>query len=132
MMYSSRNTDLENFILPDIYQTFRQSRARCSKLINLINTNSLQQQVNEPTRQNNILDLVMTTNNLKIIQLKAMDKIGNHQMIDFALDVHDPNTKTQQKHAFDNKQANFELIKENLSSINYEDLMLNINAEKCY
>ncbi|KAF2361064.1 hypothetical protein FHG87_008177 [Trinorchestia longiramus] len=61
-----------------------------------------------------------------------LDYGGCHQMIDFALEVHDPNTKTQQKHAFDNKQANFELFKEKLSSINYEELMLNINAENCY
>ncbi|KAF2344739.1 hypothetical protein FHG87_024505 [Trinorchestia longiramus] len=38
----------------------------------------------------------------------------------------------QQKQVLDYKQANFEQIKEELGSINYEVLMRNKNAEKCY
>ncbi|KAF2348920.1 hypothetical protein FHG87_020324, partial [Trinorchestia longiramus] len=62
-----------------------------------MNTNSLQQHVNEPTRGNNILDLVMTTTDLSINRLEVTDKIGDHQMIDFSLEVQDPNTRTQHK-----------------------------------
>ncbi|KAF2361123.1 hypothetical protein FHG87_008121 [Trinorchestia longiramus] len=51
-----------------------------------MNTNSLQQHVNEPTRGNNILDLVMTTTDLSINGLEVTDKIGDHQMIDFSLE----------------------------------------------
>ncbi|KAF2347865.1 hypothetical protein FHG87_021380 [Trinorchestia longiramus] len=52
-----------------------------------MNTNSLQQHVNEPTRGNNILDLVMTTTDLSINGLEVTDKIGDHQMIDFSLEL---------------------------------------------
>ncbi|KAF2351887.1 Reverse transcriptase domain, partial [Trinorchestia longiramus] len=62
-----------------------------------MNTNSLQQHVNEPTRGNNILDLVMTTTDFSINGLEVTGKIGDHQMIDFSLDVQDPNTRTQHK-----------------------------------
>ncbi|KAF2347530.1 hypothetical protein FHG87_021714 [Trinorchestia longiramus] len=41
-----------------------------------MHTNSQQQHVNEPTRQNNILDLVMTTPDIRIIGLQVTDKIG--------------------------------------------------------
>ncbi|KAF2367990.1 Reverse transcriptase domain [Trinorchestia longiramus] len=41
-----------------------------------MNTNSLQQPVNEPTRRSNILDLVMTTPDLSINALEFTDTIG--------------------------------------------------------
>ncbi|KAF2348463.1 Reverse transcriptase domain [Trinorchestia longiramus] len=50
-----------------------------------MNTNSLQQHVNKPTRGNNIPDLVMTTTDLSINGLEVTDKINDHQMIDFTL-----------------------------------------------
>ncbi|KAF2344119.1 hypothetical protein FHG87_025126 [Trinorchestia longiramus] len=97
-----------------------------------MNTNSLQQHVNEPTQGNNILDPVMTTTDLSINGLEVTDKIGDHQMIDFSLEVQDPNTRTQHKQFLDYKRANFELMKEELGSYNYEVLMNNKNAEECY
>ncbi|KAF2344346.1 Endonuclease/exonuclease/phosphatase [Trinorchestia longiramus] len=56
-----------DFNLLYINWTTRQSRAPGFKLIELMNANSLQQQVNKPTRQNNILDLVMTILDFRII-----------------------------------------------------------------
>ncbi|KAF2346263.1 hypothetical protein FHG87_022980 [Trinorchestia longiramus] len=97
-----------------------------------MNKNFLQQHVNEPTRQNNILDLVMTTIDLSLNGLEVTDKIGDHQMIDFSLEVQDPNTRTQHKQVLDYKRANFELMKEELGSHNYEVLMSDKNAKECY
>ncbi|KAF2359227.1 hypothetical protein FHG87_010014 [Trinorchestia longiramus] len=97
-----------------------------------MNANSLQQHVNEPTRGNNILDLVITTTDLSINGLEVTDKISAHQMIDFMVDVQNPNTRTQHKQVLDYKRANFELMKEELGSYNYEVLMNNKNAEECY
>ncbi|KAF2345268.1 hypothetical protein FHG87_023976 [Trinorchestia longiramus] len=57
-------------------------------------TNSLQQHVNEPTRKNNIPDLFMTTPDFRIIRLKVTYNIGDHPMIDFALQVHHLNQKS--------------------------------------
>ncbi|KAF2351835.1 hypothetical protein FHG87_017407 [Trinorchestia longiramus] len=86
-------------------------------------TNSLQQHVNEPTRGNNILDVVMTTTDLSINGLEVMDKIGDHQIIDFSLEVQDPNTRTQHKQVLDYKRANVELMKEELGRYNYEEIL---------
>ncbi|KAF2368495.1 Immunoglobulin [Trinorchestia longiramus] len=105
-----------------------QNRAPGSNLIGLINTNSLQQHVNEPNRRNNILDLLMTISDHRIIGLEITDKIGTRS----ALEVHDPNTRTRQKRVFDYRGANFELVKEELSSINYKVLMRNKYDEECY
>ncbi|KAF2355879.1 hypothetical protein FHG87_013365 [Trinorchestia longiramus] len=97
-----------------------------------MNTNSLQQHVNEPTRGNNILDLDMTTTDLSINGSEVTAKIGEHQMIDFTLEVQNPNIRTEHKQVLDYKRANFELMKEELGSHNYEVLMSNKNAEECY
>ncbi|KAF2353018.1 hypothetical protein FHG87_016229 [Trinorchestia longiramus] len=75
-----------------------------------MNTNSLQQHVSEPTRGNNILDLVMTTPDLSINGLEVTDNIGDHQMIDFMFEVQDYNTSIQQNQVLDYKRANFKLI----------------------
>ncbi|KAF2363819.1 Endonuclease/exonuclease/phosphatase [Trinorchestia longiramus] len=72
---------MENFNLLPVDWTTRKSRAPGSKLIDLINTNSLQQPVNELTKQNNILDLVMTIPDFRIIELEMTDKISDHHMI---------------------------------------------------
>ncbi|KAF2345198.1 hypothetical protein FHG87_024046 [Trinorchestia longiramus] len=96
-----------------------------------MNTISLQQRVNESTRGNNIPDLVMMTTDLTINGLEVTCKIDDHQMIDFSLEVQDPNTRTQHNQVLDYKRANFEL-KEELSSHNYEVFMSNKNAEECY
>ncbi|KAF2344592.1 hypothetical protein FHG87_024651 [Trinorchestia longiramus] len=97
-----------------------------------MNSNSLQQHVNDPTRRNNILELVMTTPDLSINGLEVTDKIGEHQMIDFTLEVQNPNTMTQHKQVLVYKQANFALMKEKLGNNNYKVLMNIKNAEECY
>ncbi|KAF2355068.1 hypothetical protein FHG87_014178 [Trinorchestia longiramus] len=51
---------------------------------------------------------------------------------DFTLEVQDPNSRTQHKQVLDHKRVNFELMKEELGSNNYEVLMSNKNAEECY
>ncbi|KAF2352787.1 hypothetical protein FHG87_016456 [Trinorchestia longiramus] len=97
-----------------------------------MNTNFLLQHVNEPTTQNNILDLVMTTPDLRIIGLELTDMISDHHMIDFALEVHGPHTRTRYKNIFSHAPINFELMKEELGSFHYEAVMRNNNAKECY
>ncbi|KAF2363963.1 hypothetical protein FHG87_005275 [Trinorchestia longiramus] len=45
---------------------------------------------------------------------------------------HCPNTRTRHKQVLDYKRANFELMKEELGSHNYEVLMSKKNTEECY
>ncbi|KAF2347264.1 Reverse transcriptase domain [Trinorchestia longiramus] len=71
------------------------------------------------------------TTDLSINGLEVTGKIGDHQMIDFSLEVQDPNTRTQHKQVLDYKRANFEQMKEELGSYNYKVLMSNKNVE-CY
>ncbi|KAF2348326.1 hypothetical protein FHG87_020919 [Trinorchestia longiramus] len=49
----------------------------------------------------------MTIHGLRKIGLKVLDITSDHHMIDFMFEVHDPNTRTQQKHVPDYNWASF-------------------------
>ena len=51
----------------------------------LLADNNLTQHVHETTRQNNILDLVISTEEELIVNLKITDKIGDHPAFTFSL-----------------------------------------------
>ena len=64
----------------------RPTPAPGNKLMQLLADNNLTQHVHETTRQNNILDLVLSTEEeLIIVNLKITDKIGDHQAITFSI-----------------------------------------------
>ncbi|KAF2362308.1 hypothetical protein FHG87_006939 [Trinorchestia longiramus] len=87
-----RGDGASDFNLSCVKWSTRRSRAPGSKLIDLVNTNSLKQHVNEQTVENNIEDLVMMTPD-GIIRLEITNKIGDHHLIDLALQVRDPNNR---------------------------------------
>ena len=71
-------------IYPHIDWSLQQpTPAPGSKLLQFIADNGLSQHVQEPTRQNNILDLVITTEEALLVTLQSKDKIGDHQAIQF-------------------------------------------------
>ena len=47
--------------------------------------NNLTQHEHETTRQNNILDLVISTGEELIVNLKIIDEIGDHQAIEYSI-----------------------------------------------
>ena len=59
--------------------------------------NNLTQHVHETTRQNNILDLVTSTEEELIVDLKTMDKIGDHQAIQYLIKIKNGNTASEKK-----------------------------------
>ena len=86
-----------DFNLPHIHCSLqRQTLAPGSKLLQLIADNGLSQHVQEPTRQNNILDLVITTEEALLVTLQIKDKIGDHQAIQLS-----PNRKRINYHTKD-------------------------------
>ena len=71
--------------LPNIDWTLeRPTPAPGNKLMQLLADNNLTKHVHETTRQNNILDLVISTEEL-IVNLKITDKIEDHQAITFSI-----------------------------------------------
>ena len=74
-----------NFNLPTIDWTLeRPTSAPGNKLMQLLADNDLTQHVHETARQNNILDLVISTEEELIVNLKIGGIIGDHQPITFS------------------------------------------------
>ena len=68
-----------DFNLPHIdWSLQRPTLALGSKLLQFIAYNGLSQHVQEPTTQNNMLDLVITTEETLIVTMRIKDKIGDH------------------------------------------------------
>ena len=75
-----------DFNLPNLNWTLqRPTPAPGNKLMQSLAGNNLTQHVHETTRQNNILDLVISMEEELIVNLRITDKIGNHQAITFLI-----------------------------------------------
>ena len=82
-----------NFNLPNINWTLgRPTPAPASRLLQLVADNNLTQHVHEPTRQNNVLDLVITTEEEIVSNVKIEDKIGDHRTVYLSIETEKEST----------------------------------------
>ena len=89
---------MAHFNIPNIdWALQRPTPAPGSNLMQLFADNNLTQHVHETTRQNNTLDLVMSTEEELIVNLKITDKIGDHQAITFAIKTEKGNIVSEKK-----------------------------------
>ena len=96
-----------DFNLPNIDWTLgRPTPAPGSKLQQLVADNNLTLHVHEPTRLNNVLDLVMTTEEEIVSNVKIGDKIGDHQTVYFSIETEKESTALE-KYNFNFRRANF-------------------------
>ena len=75
----------------------RPTPAPGNKLVQLLVDNNLTQHVHETSRQNNILDLVISTEEELIANLEITDKIGDHQAITFSIKTENGNIASEKK-----------------------------------
>ena len=89
---------MSDYNLPNIDRTLqRPTPAPSNKLMQLLADNNLTQHVHETTRQNNTRDLVISTEEDLIVNLKIADKIGDHQVITFSIKTENGNTASEKK-----------------------------------
>ena len=67
------------------------------KLMPLLADNNLTQHVHETTRQNNKLDPFISTEEELIVDLKVIDKIGDHQAIQYSIKIEKGNMASEKK-----------------------------------
>ena len=82
--------------------------------------------VHETTRPNNILDLVLSTEEELIANLKITDKIGDHQAITFSIKTEKGNIASEKKNF---RRANFDAIQTELDYKTFEQLIVRNDAE---
>ena len=66
----------------------------------LLEDNNLTQHVHETTRQNNILDLVISKEEELIVNLKIINKIGDHRAIHYSIKRETANIVSEKKLQF--------------------------------
>ena len=81
----------------------------------------------ELTRQNNILDIVITTDEALLVTLQIKDKIEDHQAIQFLLQTEKEATAIK-KTNYNFRRANFEAMRADLDDGRLERLIVNIDA----
>ena len=102
-----------DFNLPNIDWTLQRSTPTPgNKLMQLLADNNLTQHVHETTRKNNILDLVISTEEELIVNLNITDKIGDDQAIIFSIKTKKGNIASEKKYNF--RRANFDAMGLNL------------------
>ena len=119
---------MDDFNLPNIDWTLeRPTPSPSNKLMQLLADNNLTQHVHETTRQNNILDLVISTEELNV-NLKIIDKIGDHQAITFAIKTEKENIACE-KNNYNFRRANFDAMRTELDYQTFEQPIVRNNAE---
>ena len=116
-----------DFNLPNIDWTLqRLTSAPGNKLVQLLADNNLTH-VYETTRQYNILDLVISTEEELIVNLKITDKIADHQAITFSIKTEKENIASE-KNNYNFRGANFDAMQcgLNLIAIPLNNLLLEI------
>ena len=85
------------FNLPNIDWTMERPTPAPSKKLMQLLADYNPTHVHETTRQNNILDLVISTEEQLILNLKITDKIGQHQAITFSIKTENGNIASEKK-----------------------------------
>ena len=83
--------------------------------------------MHETTRQNNILDLVISTEEELIANLKITDKIGDHQAIAFSIKIDKGNIAYEKNSNF--RRVNFDAMRTELDYQTFEQPIVRNNAE---
>ena len=102
--------------------------------IGIVDTNTyhqyqfLTQHVHETTRQNNILDHVISTEEELIVNLKITDKIGDHQAITFPIKIENRNIASE-KSSYNFRRANFDAMRTELDYQTFEQPIIRNNGE---
>ena len=86
-----------------------ESPAEYTPLLEFVNDNFLTQWVREPTRGNNILDLVLTSEEDIVTDLSTGEKLGNsdHRLVRFTLRVPETRSRESAVRKFDFRRADF-------------------------
>ena len=93
-----------------------------NRLLDFVNNEFLHQWVDKPTRGNNILDIVLSTEDNLVSNLNIGEKLGNsdHNIIRFQINI--PQVKVDKiKKKLDYRRGNFNELKECVKNLEYND-----------
>ena len=124
---------LGDFNVADYTQLNDASSQAANDLTKFVEDNFLSQSVDEPTRGNNVLDLVFSTQEDMIQKLHIGDNLStsDHKIITFVINI---NTERSIKNHFvpDFRRSDFNGFRNELETINWDSLFTENDAESNY
>ena len=102
-----------DFNAPHLNWTDIHNNPQGNRLIRFVYTNNLTQQVHSPTRGDNILDLILTSDPDLTDSIKVGHKLGDHNIINFEITLNHT-TNLPSKEVFNFRRANFEEMREDI------------------
>ena len=135
-LFMNNNRLYHNIIVGDFnYPNYLKATndAESTKFLDFVDDNFLFQKVNNPTRGDNILDLVLTSNNNIIQNLDIGDQLGasDHKIINFNIKFKFE-IKNNLKLVPNFRKANFEGFRANLENLNWDKIFFGANANTMY
>ena len=115
---------LGDFNFPNIDWVNYTGNNESNEFLDSVLENFLSQEVHEPTRENNILDLVLVTDPQIIDNLKVAEPLGesDHNMVRFEINI-DIRVKENLMKILDFRKANFASIRQELQDTNWGDIL---------
>ncbi|CAG2244297.1 unnamed protein product [Mytilus edulis] len=100
--------------------------------LDIVEEHCLQQCVTEPTREKNILDLVLTTNENLVQKMSITDGMSDHQMIITTVNARPKVIKNKPRKVYQYKKGNMEKVQEYLNSKyeNFKEKITEMNIEE--
>uniref|UniRef100_A0A803JG40 Reverse transcriptase domain-containing protein n=1 Tax=Xenopus tropicalis TaxID=8364 RepID=A0A803JG40_XENTR len=120
-----------DFNYPDIDWSNGVAKSeKASRFVNMLNDNFLFQAVQEPTRNDAILDLVISNNNELISNICVGEHLGNsdHNMVSFEIMLQRQRYKGVTK-TLNFRRADFASIRASLQCVNWERLFMGLDTE---
>uniref|UniRef100_A0A803KG92 Reverse transcriptase domain-containing protein n=1 Tax=Xenopus tropicalis TaxID=8364 RepID=A0A803KG92_XENTR len=120
-----------DFNYPDIDWSNGVAKSeKASRFVNMLNDNFLFQAVQEPTRNDAILDLVISNNNELISNICVGEHLGNsdHNMVSFEIMLQRQLYKGVTK-TLNFRRADFASIRASLQCVNWERLFMGLDTE---
>src|SRR6266516_3110979 len=126
-----------DFNLPDIdWVQMTAASNKSESFLELIMDSFLYQSVLEPTRGNNILDLVLSSDRAMVNDLKIQCPIANcdHNVINWNMklqgDIGVAEQKTEFSYNYD--KGNYDCMKNKINNIDWDQLVMGDDIEKCW
>ena len=133
LIQSNQGVILGDFNCPNVDYIQMKGNGEGERLLNFLEDNFLKQKVKNPTRNDNILDLILTTDNSLVRNINILEPLASsdHNMVEFDFFV--SGIITENKMSVPNfKKADFNKLKAEMGNINWTEELRDLSAPKMW
>src|SRR5215469_11975224 len=129
-----RTLIIGDFNFPNIQWIDEAKLDECNKFVKCINDNFLHQKVHDATRGENVLDLILVTDESMIREVNVGERFGtsDHNVMRFELISSAETEETNLRKTYDYFKADYDLVREELSEIDWNEKINPSNVESTW